>query len=80
MRLLIVCGAGLALAGCDMGSQAVELERCVFDSPNATLAEIPNASARLEDGAIMFTDENGQTIRHVSYGAGILVCVEGPEG
>ncbi len=79
MRLLIVCGAGLALAGCDMGSQSVNLEGCALDSPGGALERVATSDLRLEDGAITAVDDEGRETRHISYGAGVLVCVKTPE-
>jgi len=76
---MIVVDAGLALAGCGLGDQSVQLGRCVFDSPARTLDKSPNESTRLEDGTITFTDVNGNTFSHVSYADGVLTCVEDPE-
>jgi len=59
-----------------MNSQAVNLERCVLDSPSGALERVAASDLKLEDGAITAVDDEGRETRHVSYGAGVLVCVE----
>jgi hypothetical protein len=79
MRIPILVGVGLALAGCHQADQVVSLEACSLDAPQVTIASVDAETLRLADGVVTFTDDNGNTVRHIPYGAGIAVCYDSQE-